>query len=158
PSWPGAGAPRLDQAISSAAPRSWAPRRKLVLEAQKVEEIESARAVAIGVSQAATERILEAQEVEEIEFAGFIAVGVASGATGAAGQAARRLTAQGVEAAATPQVAIDHFEAEDAVVGAAADDFPRPARELQWAAGARSADVDGRAGSIVEDGVGGNPT
>src|SRR5690606_33312202 len=102
------------------------------------------------------EGVLEAEEVEEVESAGSVAVGVAGGAAGADGEAAGGHAANAVEAAADPEIAIDHFEAEDAAVRAAADDFPCAAGELQRAAGAGLADDDGGAGSIIEDGAGGD--
>src|SRR5690606_21814001 len=48
-----------------------------ILEAQEVEEIESAAFVAVGIRGGRSEGILEAQEIEEVELAVEGAVGVA---------------------------------------------------------------------------------
>src|SRR5690606_12878686 len=117
--------------LSSFTISSRASRRELVLEAEEVEEVEIAGVVAVGVLLAGGEGVLEAEEVEEVESAGLVAVGVAGGAAGADGEAAGGHAANAVEAAADPEIAIDHFEAEDAAVRAAAYDFPCAAGELQ---------------------------
>jgi eukaryotic-like serine/threonine-protein kinase len=52
---------------------------ELVLEAQEVEEVQAAAAIAVGVGIAGGEGVLEAQEVEEVKLATLIAVGVAGG-------------------------------------------------------------------------------
>src|SRR5690606_6026689 len=54
-----------------------AARRKLVLEAQKIEEIELAAFIAVRVRLACRKRVLEAKEIKEIELAALVAVGVA---------------------------------------------------------------------------------
>src|SRR5690606_20596452 len=57
--------------------RSGAAGGELVLEAQEVEEVQLAAAVAVGVRLSSAERVLEAEEIEEIEFGAAVAVGSA---------------------------------------------------------------------------------
>src|SRR5690606_25102609 len=59
--------------------RSRAAGGKGVLETQKVEEVETAAPVAVGVGIARREKILEAEEVEEVKAAAAIAIAAAGG-------------------------------------------------------------------------------
>src|SRR5690606_15037914 len=59
------------------SPGSGAARGELVLEAEEVEEVQRAVAIAVRVGGAGRKRVLEAEEVEEIQPACAIAVRVA---------------------------------------------------------------------------------
>src|SRR5690606_9891524 len=72
------GGRRRPKLTRPASRESGTTRRKLILEAQEIEEIEAAALIAVGVRLTGREPILEAQEVEEIESAALVAVGVAA--------------------------------------------------------------------------------